>query len=296
MADIAQDRRSLPPDAKPDRRFGLAVGLYVTALIAPSVAAVAWVLLEWSTGRVFLTLLSSTAIVLAVTMLVTTRVSRFAVRLGTTAWRWGLVVVPGGFLVGTMVVDPTFFIDSQLSVSLFPVDSPGVLAHSVPHLAVFITAIGGLTVGFLVAVMSRTRYTAAVAGGKTVDGEWKARPTPNRRRQILLSAVTLVTVGTAAFVFGVQAFHAAGQMMIAASGGVLAMRTSKRYRVSAAGLELYGPKFRTLIPWENCTSYTVTDEAIVVHRRWPRPSVGFDRHDIDSDTVVEALAPYLKEK
>jgi hypothetical protein len=276
VLDTAQPSRSSLPGQRPDVRFGLAVGSYVAALFAVPMTAVAWPASGWPSVPTSLTLLGSAIAICAVVTLAATRVGGLAVRLGATPWRWGLAAVPL-FVLGGVVLSRDGALSGRLQVAV-------------------VTTAGLIAFGYLVAMMSRTRYTAAVVDGATVIAEWEARPAPTHRRLQAYGSASLVVLGLAAFFFESELIQALGQMLIASAFGIFGMRSTDRYRASAAGLEAYGLAGRSLVPWEDCTGYTVTDGAIVVHRRRPFSSIGFDREDVDADAVVDVLSSHLDEQ
>ncbi|WP_135661967.1 hypothetical protein [Halorhabdus rudnickae] len=263
------------------------------ALLVPLLAAISWSVLDWSAVQVTLSILVLSAVTIAVVTVGTTRISGVAVELGATAWRWGLVVVPSILFVGLLFVGLSV---PQSSIEFSSFLSGSITVYPVPFLTVGIMAVGCLAFGYLVVLMSRTRYTAAVTDGTTVESEWTARPTPTRRRWIVYVSLSFIIVGFSTFFFVSEGFYVIGQLLIPVAGGLLAMRQSNHYRVRASGLEIYEQRARNIIHWDNCTDFTASDDAIAVHRRRSLPPVGFDREDIDADTVIEALATHLDEQ
>ena len=83
-------------------------------------------------------------------------------------------------------------------------------------------------------------------------------------------------------------------------GLVLAVRDSQyTFRATTTGLERrpirWGPTGRTHVAWETSTGFSVTNDAIVLHRPFPHPNVRWSRADIikAEPTIVEALEAHL---
>lgn len=276
MSETVSDTAPTLPDPQPDTTFGIVAGLYVAALVAPSAGALAWSAFDVSLGLAAVVALGVGTAVLSVTTLVTTRVDGLAVLLGATTWRWALAAVPGVLTVAGLLVRPDL---SPLSGTLL------------------LSGVGCTASGSILGLLSHTRYTAAMVDNDAIDAEWHARRSPTYRKRVGALAVGLVVAGFGAF--GVSIFleqyrlRFAGQIMIPMAAGLAGAFKPTHYRTSTAGLETKSHANRTLVPWETFTGYRVTDEAIVVHRRYRLLSVSFDREDVDTESVVAALDRYL---
>lgn len=272
MSETAQPSCPSQSEHRPDIRFRLLLGVYVTALVVLPIAALWLPVLEGSAWPGLLTVLGAAVSLVAVTAVLARHVGGLAVRLGATPWRWALGIAPL-CLLGALV-----FVETPMW-GLF-----GAVCLTVS------------VVGFLLAVLGRTRFTAAIVDGATIRGEWVAQPAPARRRRLTYVAVSLVALGLAAFVTTSESIQALGQVTIAAAGGVYGARTSDRYRASDAGLEIVGLANRTLVPWQACTGYSVTDRAIVIHRPRLGRTMALDRDSVDLDAVVDVLSTHLDEQ
>jgi hypothetical protein len=85
-----------------------------------------------------------------------------------------------------------------------------------------------------------------------------------------------------------------GPVLVIALRSVVSERT---HRATSVGLEQRRdgrwPGPRRLIPWSRVDGFSVTDNAIVLHRALPHTDVRCRRDLIDDEAVVAALEDYL---
>lgn len=264
------------PDARPDHEYAIVAGLYVAALLAPTVLiAVAPSLSGPATH--YVGLLVATTVIAVLAGLFVSRVDGIAVRVGRHAACWLLAVLPIVWFIGVLAaVEPA-------------VDPP---AGSV--MAPILGAAGGTLLGLLLARMSRNRYTAARLVDTVTFGRWEAR-WPRRWRYTAIAIAALATaVGLGAIALGYLYDNSiVGRFywllyVWAPLAGLTAPRT---FRVTDAGLVRERPMVRRIRPWSSITGYTLTEDALVVHQSsWWRPSIRSDRSEVeDLDAVVAAL-------
>lgn len=265
------------PTGRPDATVSLAAGLAVAALLVPAVT-------EWLLATVGVDVAAVTAL-LGGSVIVTLAAIGFSrygagipVRVGGTPWSYLLALVP---VVPLLV----------RSVWGLPRGARAVLV---------LGAIFGLLATLAFVLACQTRHANEVTPADAVS--WSAPPperVASRRR----------TIGVASFAIGLLLFGggiAAGQpparyvgqllVPVAAAVTVSASRTGD-YAAGPAGLTRRTPAHAITRPWRRFRGYSVTADAIVLHRatrwRW-LPAIRFARTELDSSAlVVDVLAAHL---
>lgn len=283
---VEADRESVadaPLDGT-DGFFGFLVGLYVAVLVAPVVTAAVAYLVTTDGATLYVTLLGTVVAVVAVVGYFG-RSERLAVRLGRTSWVWLAMVAPFGYFAG-------FFV--------------GIAVERVSGVVVGLSMFGmivGLFVGIGLAVAARNRHAKAVLAGAEEYARFDARG-PERDRRLSKWAVGLLLgAGMVGFVVslvvdGAEWLRTVSHLLIGGGAGLLGLTTERTVAVTDEGLLVGNPVSRRIRPWSAFESYSVTDDAIVVHRAgW---SVGGlldvrrDPEDIeDVGTVESALSRFL---
>lgn len=267
-----------------DGFFGFLVGLYAAVLVAPVVTAGVASLVTADGGTLYLTLLGTGAAVVAVVGYLA-RSERLAVRLGRTSWVWLAVVAPFGYFAGFVV---------------------GVAVEDVSGAVVGLSMLGmiaGLFVGLGLAVAARNRHAKAVLAGTEEYARFDARG-PERDRRLakwgvaLLMSVGMVGVVASFVVDGADWFRTVSHLLIGGGAGLLGSTAERTVAVTDAGLLVGNPVSKRVRPWSAFESYSVTDDAIVVHRAgwsaWGLRDVRRDPAEIeDVETVESALSRFL---
>jgi hypothetical protein len=72
----------------------------------------------------------------------------------------------------------------------------------------------------------------------------------------------------------------------------------RTFRVTDAGLVVDRPMLHRFRPWTAFTGYSLSDEALVIHRKgWWRQNLRCDRDDIDDiDAITEALEAVMADR
>lgn len=269
---------------RPDPIYALVVGLYGCALLAP----LGIVVLTTAIGNAALLMLGGFATVTLVTAVVGSAAARtpgLAVVIGRHRFAWLLAVVPialFALLIG----------GAEASIAPWSVDS--VVGWSL------LGMISGLFFGLLLTGMSRTRHANARLSDATDLAQWDAW-FPQRRRRVV-SAILVVGFLCIPAVIAAEEFL--GYEWIFDLGRVaftLALATSigkfygRTIRASDAGITVEYGVFRRFRPWSAFESYTLTDDALVVHATpWWRPAIRCDTDRIDEiDLVTDALGSHL---
>ncbi len=283
---------SLQTPEQLDGRFGLVAGLYVAALVSPALLLIGVQQLDVASWPVALGLLGAVGAVLTVA------VARIVCQYGElVAWSdsvWVGALIPAvGFL--PLVV---YSFDSLLFVAFAVTD---LQADNAANLIGFIGFLLGLVAAWLgsfLVLMARTRLANATVNDATITVEWRAG-WPHRAR-LTLMAGALAVIGLPAGLVAWQIGLMAGITTL--QGGLIfmfvlrSMTTERTYRATSAGLEQRreGRWFvpRRLIPWSRFDGFSVTTDALVLHRAFPSVTVRCRRYLID-DEVVTALEEHL---
>lgn len=273
--------RPLQSPERPDTFFGLVAGLYVAALVSPALLVTVAV---WLTSDPALLYVGLLGIVTAVTGLAGWRVSRWrglAEGLGRTSLAWllpllGLLSVGGYFAVATVI-------DAASGVAI----------------AGFFTGMLAMLLGFGLLAMSRTRYAKAVVDEDTIELEFEAAWPERRRLWVMTVAVALLVASAVTLALRALGVIHWDVNLIGFAPGIagvaLSLGTERTYRVTPVGLERRMPALRQFHAWDSFSGFSVTEDALVVHRRqsW-RLDFRCARDDLaDLDAVVATLEQHL---
>ncbi|WP_135303831.1 hypothetical protein [Haloarcula amylovorans] len=278
-----------------DVRFGTVAGLYVATLLSPALLFVGVQWLQLESGPFALGLLGAVGVVL--TALVAWQVTR---RGGVVAWfnsTWLAVLVPA---VGVIPLFAYHF-QALLYVAFSLTELQSESAANLVGVTGFCLGIVASVLGSVLVQMARARLVHATVDDGDVDTEWTAGWPP--RDRLKLAAATLAVVvplfGLAVWQLGgvgVMAFSSLCIVSIVALSSLAAKRT---YRATPAGLEQRraGRLFvsRHLVSWSQFEGFTVTDDAVVLHRPLPHFDVRCKRWDLmtNDEAVIAALAAHL---
>lgn len=165
----------------------------------------------------------------------------------------------------------------------------------------FCLGMAAMILGGFVVPMARTRVAATTVAESDVAVEWTAGYPVRARLRFL--AGTLAVVGLVA---GVPVCHLGWSAATAFPPSLLppvvvatSLFSERTYRATPAGLELRrGTRWyatRHLLPWSRFDGFSVTGDAIVLHRALPRIDDRCRREDLgtDEDAVVAALEAHL---
>jgi uncharacterized membrane protein YidH (DUF202 family) len=248
----------------PDVSFRAGVGVYLGA-VAAGLALVVGVLADASTGLLVAAFPNVLTVVTVAGAILAGRVTGLAERVGRTRWRRYALGLPA-LAFATVPV--------ALALSPAGASSRLVLACIVGAVLSGLTAVG-------VAAMARNRYVDAV----TLDDPAATLPWRNSR-YVLQSALGLAMVVLGAlqlryawsdnpiWVF----WMAYGAFMLVQAAGRhldagwlpedLSGTTQGELRIHEAGIVRKRPFARTLVPWDAVTGVRLTDDELVVERRW----------------------------
>lgn len=265
-----------------DGFFGFLVGLYAAALVAPAVTVGVALGVTTDPGALYLTLLGA-AVVTTAAVGYLGRSERLAVRLGRTRWVWTAVVVPFGY--GALLL-------------LAAVEGAPSAAVAVSMLG----TIGGAFVGTGLAVAAHNRHAKAAVADAEEYARFDARR-PERERTLVTSAVVLLMGGgmagfLASFVVELEPLRWLFYLAIGGGTALTGANAERTVAVTDAGLLVGNPLHKRLRPWSAFESYSLTDDALVVHRAewspWGVRDVRCDPAEVESlDAVADALAAVL---
>jgi hypothetical protein len=266
-----------------DAFFGFLAGLYAAALVAPAVTIAVARRVTDDPAVLYLTLLGSATLVVAVVGLVARRES-LAVRLGATRWKWLAVGVPFAHLAGLFA--------SAVTES----DSPVVGWLTFPG------AVAGMLVGFGLVVAARNRYSKAILADAEEYARWTARSAERDRRIAKAGAAAVIVLGVSGFVasviFDYAPFRWVANVLVPMAAGFIGATDERTLTVTDDGLVAKRPLNRSVRPWSVYESYSVSEDALVVHRAgwsaWGLRDVRCDLGDVaDVDTAEAALSEFL---
>lgn len=136
-----------------------------------------------------------------------------------------------------------------------------------------------------------------------VEVEWTAG-WPNRARLKLLipTLLTVVPLYGLAYWYRVWPIPVALAVSVLLGIGTGSVVSKRTYRVTSSGLEWHREWWqwvvsRRLIPWSQFDAFSVTDDAIILHRPFPALDIRCKRWDLNLNTdeadVITALQSYL---
>jgi hypothetical protein len=276
-----------------DGRFGLVAGFYVAALLSP---ALLFIIVQWlglASWSVTLGLLG--VVGTAITTVVARIVSR---RGGLVAWSdspWIAIFVPA---VGVLPMGLYLF-QFILFIGFVVTD---LQADSAAHLVGFIGFFLGIvaaSLGSYLVLMARTRMANATVDEGNIAAEWTAGWPQSARLKLIAGTLAVIGLLTGLAVWQIEwravtTVLPGGLALVFVFQSIVSERT---YRATSVGLEQRseGRWFvsRRLTPWSRFESFSVTNDAIVLHRTLPYIDVRCRRYLIDDEAVIAALEDYL---
>lgn len=278
-----------------DRWFGVVAGLYVATLVSPAILLLVVERLQLRSVPLVLGLLGVVGMTCSV--LVSRQVTR---RGGLVEWfnaPWMLVIVPATGvvpMVGYFVLVIRYI---AFSVTELQADT----AAGLVGVTGFVLGIVAGCLGGALVLMARTRLIDTTLQGGDVSVEWTAG-WPTRARVAFglgMIGASIPLLGSLYWALGIWATNAVlalGMLLVIGLYSVVAART---YRVTSAGLEQQWDgsplDARRLTSWSQFEGFSLTDDAIVLHRPVPYVDVRCSRRDLVTDeaVVVAALDAHL---
>jgi len=263
---------------RPDLIFRIVAGCYVATLAVPVSLIVATEGGVTGAAPLYGLFLASGFLCLLAGVWAVGRVRGAAVRLGASRLRW-LPALPGVVLaLGSFA---SFHWNG--GVALFG----------------FFAGIVAAVVGFVLAVMARSRYARTLLDVAGVDAEWRAGwPDRAKRRLIavagLLALLALVSMGVEGL--GLVTYHGddlgwlwhVGQILFPASVGLVNYAQERDFSASAEGLVTDLNAICRYYAWDEFSGYSRTGDAIVCHRP-RRVDFRFALADLDDPEAVEVV-------
>ncbi len=290
---VRSSRELLQTPEQLDRRFSLVAGLYVAALLSPAIVLIVVEWLEVISWPVALGSLGAVGAVL--TAAVTWIVSRQGELVVCFDSAWVAVLIPA---VGVLPMGLYAF-RAFLFVAFAVSDLQAASAASLVGFIGFLLGLVATLLGSYLVVMARTRLANATVDDADSSVEWRAG-WPQRARLKLMVATLAVIVplgGLAVWQLGSRAMTTVLPGVIGLVFALRSIVTERTYRATSAGLEQRrdGRWFvtRRLIPWSRFDGFSVTNDAIVLHRTVPYVDVRCRRYLIDDEAVVAALEDHL---
>ncbi|EMA16373.1 hypothetical protein [Haloarcula marismortui] len=252
-----------------DPLFGGISGAYLGLLLAPPVLPVLERVGVTEAWALYLALVGTFAVVTTVTGWVLSGRPTVAVTLGATRARWSPVAIAAVYAAVGF---------ASLGMS----GVSGVLA--------FFFGLLAFLFGMAVAVMSQTRYTAAVTAGAEELTRWRASWPESAQRRRLYIGGAIAGVATVGFaigaVFDIALLQYTSQVLFP-SGFVLLSTGGTRTAVATEnGLEIRLPVARRFYAWEELESYDLDAESLVITRKWGA-DLRFATAEIDDVSLAE---------
>lgn len=270
------------PDST-DRSFVAALGIYFGVVIA-GWSAIAGLFAGASTAIVLATTPGTVTGVLVVTLLVGDRFTWLAPRVGRNRWRRSVWALPPIAFLAVAVV--------AMTLGIWPSDRL-LLATLAPALVSGAIAIG-------LAYQCRNRYVDAVTPDEpTATWPWHKTGIANAEWVFAASMAVLIVAGLGMVALGnwFGLFWAGYGLLMTAiawpNSDTPWFDSQNRWntpelRVHEVGLVVDKPFGNTIVPWDAIDSVRLTDDELVLERRWL--DVRCDRTEIDdSEAVVEAI-------
>lgn len=264
-----------------DPVFGFLAGLYAAALVAPAVTVGVALAATTDAAVLFVTFLGVT--VGAVTGVA--RVARreaFAVRLGGTRWAW-LVPLVGAYHVAVLLVASGSGPASDVVVGVSTLG-----------------AVGGVVSGVGLAFAAHNRHAKAVIAESDRCVRFSARG-PERDRRLAKWAVGALVLGgvvglAGSVAFGLESTRWLFHLLVGAGAGLMGANAERTFVVADAGLRVGTPVHKRVRPWTAFESYSLTDDALVIHRTgWSMGGLRDVRRDPDEIENLPEVTATLDE-
>lgn len=286
---------SLQVPERLDTRFGVVAGLYAAALLSPPLVLVVVQRLQLRSEPLALGLLAVVGTCL--TAVVTWRVTR---------WGWLLTWVQSpwsrAFVSAVGAIPMVAYLVLVIKYLAFVVtDLRPETATSLIGFVGFILGAVSLCLGGLLVHMASNRLVAATVDDSDIRIEWIAGWPRRARFKLVLGSLALVIP-----LFGLVRWLPVWWLpnLAVGVGGILTLTvhgvvSKQTYRLHPAGLEtrregaLFGS--RQFTPWAQFDGVTVTDDAIRLHRPFPRFDIRCARRDLDRHEadIVSSLDAHL---
>lgn len=274
-----------------DILIGAIAGLYVAALISPPILLI--VAERFPTSTVLLTL---GLVGLLLTTAVTWSVTRWRTLPSWTASTWLAWLLPGIAAVSIVLYHDLFFRYVVGSVTDLEASGAALIGFIGYGLAVAASCLG-VTLVYL----ARNHLASGVVSENDVHVEWTAGPPKRRSFKIRIAAVMIVVAlfGVSWFLQPVYLTFGAIYVGLLFVIGIGLLRVDHTYRVTAMGFVRTRNRWlhttQRLFSWETFDGFSVTDDAIVLHRPLPYVDVRWSRADIvgKEPAIVEALEEHL---
>ena len=290
---VRSSHKPLQTPEQLDGRFGLVAGLYVAALLSPALLLIVIPWLGLSSWPIALGSLGVVGAVLTATVAWIVSQQSELVAWFDSAWIAVLVPAVGVLPMGLYLFH--FFLFVAFAVTDLQADTAANLVGFIG----FFLGIVATSLGEYLVLMARTQLANATVDDTDVAVEWTAGWPRRARLWLMVGILTVIglLVGLAFWRLGWRAVTTVlplGTVLVVVLRSMVSERT---YRATSVGLEQRreGRWFvsRRLIPWSRFDGFSVTDDAIVLHRALPHTDVRCRSYLIDDEAVVAALEDHL---
>jgi len=269
---------------RPDRldaTFGFVAGLYVATLLVPSIPFVAVLRFDLGAGAVGL---GAVGVVVAAAV-------GWSVTRSVEVLEWldsapVAVALPSlGALTVFGYLGPGV---SYLVTRLADLRTPGVLGPIA--LVGLVSGLGAVFLGTGLVSMARSRLvrlTVPAERSLTWTAGW---PLDRRLRALAVGTTAIVAVlAPAVVIWHVSPAWPLVILALSLLAVLVALGSETEYCGTSAGLVVRSSVSARLFDWDQFDSFSVTDDAIVLHRSVPYPDILFERAGLDGEPDVIAL-------
>lgn len=295
---LRPNRDTLQTPERLDTRFGFVAGLYVATLVSPPLllAIVGWFQLR--NEPFVLGLLG------IVGMVCTAIFARLVMHRGElVAWvhsTWLAWLVPAAGIIPMFA----YVVLGLRYIAFTATDLQAESAVSLVGFTGFLLGIVALWLGSVVVIMARSRLVNATVGDGDVDIEWTSSWPRRDRFKCMMGTLFLFVPLVGLFLWQMKLWaiyivSTLGLLLILLLQGVMAERT---YRISSVGLERRREGrwvvSRQLTPWSQFAGFSVTDDALILHRQLPHLDIRCSLRDplTDEADIVTVLETYLSRR
>ncbi|MFB1065893.1 hypothetical protein [Natrinema sp. H-ect4] len=282
-------------------RFGVLVGSYVAALIAPTLTLFTVEYLGWRSKVLAFTVLGTIGITIGSgTAFLTTDNGQIASWLnsGWVAWLFPLL--------GLVPMIAYHFSVLEV-VAVYLIDPASIPVSSLVGATGFLLGIVAAVAGEIAIRAARNRVASSAIESENVLIEWTSRwPRGHRIKVQVFTMVTgLVLVGLLSFWLPPHlTVLTALVVVVTVSSTTNTVLSDRAYKLTPAGLELRRSGSGKLVTWcqfipmSQIKYVTVLENHVILHRSGLLPSIRFDRNDLrfDDEEIINNLEEYLNRR
>lgn len=296
MKDIGQPT-AVPP-GQANTQFAVLAGCYVAALVAPTLTLWAVEYVQIRSRLLALGVMGVVAIAVGASTVSVAGDSEELLSWLNTGWLPWLFPV-----AGILPVIAYHFSLLEVFATLF-VEGASIPVTSLVASIAFVLGIVAAFVGEIALRAARNRIACSAARAEDLTITWSAKWPRSHKLNILaivvlagigLLAVLAVTVAPVSVVF-------TGPFVLVLVLVTRMFLSEREFELTPAGLSHARrgtlSTHRQFLPWSEIESFTLSDDAVVLHREGLLPSIRFSRSDIrpDEEEILAALEEHVSRR